>query len=125
VIFGRTIAAVAAVSALSVAGAPAAQFGGTRGGFGGVEGGGARPTGGSNLGYNRAGTASSGGFAYGDAPRRQPTVTVVTQDSAGPCNVAPVTVGNTPYYKCGDRWYTAGLTSTGIGYLQVAPPPGY
>ena len=113
------------MAALAVAADAAAQFGGSRGGFGGVEGGGARPTGGSSMGFNRAGTASSGGFAYGDAPRREPTVTVVTQDDAGPCNVVPVTVGNTPYYKCGDTWYTPALTATGIGYAKVAPPPGY
>lgn len=95
------------------------------GGFGGVSGGGARPTGGSNLGYNRAGTASSGGFAYGDAPRRVPAVTVVTEAGSGPCNATPVSVDNTLYYKCGDAWYTPGLTSTGIAYTQVAPPPGY
>jgi hypothetical protein len=95
------------------------------GGFGGFSGGGPRPTGGSNLGYNRAGTASSGGFAYGDAPRREPTVTVVTQGSSGPCNVNPVTVDNTPYYKCNGTWYTPALTATGIGYTKVAPPPGY
>ena len=96
-----------------------------RGGFGGVEGGGARPTGGSSLGYNRAGTAPGGGFAYGYAPRREPTLTVVPQGGAGPCAVAPVTVDNTPYYKCGAAWYTPALTSTGIGYAKVAPPPGY
>ncbi len=96
-----------------------------RGGFGGVEGGGARPTGGSSMGFNRAGTSSSGGFAYGDAPRREPTVTVVAPGGSGPCNVAPVTVGDTPYYKCGDAWYTPALTATGIGYAKVAPPPGY
>jgi hypothetical protein len=116
--------AFAAIVALGVAAEAMAQYGGSRGGFGGVGGGGARPTGGSNLGYNRAGTASSGGFAYGDAPRREPTVTVVTQEGAGPCNVAPVTVDNTPYYKCNGKWYTAALTATGIGYTQVAPPPG-
>jgi len=77
------------------------------------------------MGYNRAGTASSGGFAYGDAPRREPTVTVVTQDGAGPCNAAPVTVGNTPYYKCSDAWYTLGLAGNGIAYMKVPPPPGY
>lgn len=112
------------MAALGVAADAAAQFGGSRGGFGGVGGGGARPTGGSSMGYNRAGTASSGGFAYGDAPRREPTVTVVTQDGAGPCKVAPVTVDNTPYYKCGGAWYTAGLTNTGITYVPVPPPPG-
>jgi hypothetical protein len=119
-------ALVAAIAALGFTAGVAAQFGGgMRGGFGGVEGGGARPTGGSSMGFNRAGTASSGGFAYGDAPRREPTVTVVPQGGPGPCNVAPVTVDNTPYYKCGDAWYALGLTGTGIGYLKVAPPPGY
>jgi hypothetical protein len=96
-----------------------------RGGFGGVEGGGGRPTGGSSMGFNRAGTASGGGFAYGDAPRSEPTVAVVPPGGAGPCSVAPVTVDNTPYYKCGGAWYTPGLTATGIGYMKVAPPPGY
>ena len=113
------------MAALGVAAEAAAQFGSSRGGFGGVGGGGARPTGSSSMGYNRAGTASSGGFAYGDAPRREPTVTVVTQDGAGPCKVAPVTVDNTPYYKCGDAWYTPALTASGVGYAKVAPPPGY
>lgn len=113
------------MAALGVAAEAAAQFGGSRGGFGGVEGGGARPTGGSSMGFNRAGTASSGGFAYGDAPLREPTVTVVTQDGAGPCKVAPVTVDNTPYYKCGDTWYTAALTATGVGYAKVSPPRGF
>jgi len=42
-----------------------------------------------------------------------------------PCNVAPVTVDNTPYYKCGGNWYTPALTSTGIGYSKVAPPAGH
>lgn len=107
------------VALMPVAGAQPA------GGFGGVGGGGPRPTGGSNLGYNRAGTASSGGFAYGDAPRREPTVTAAPEEGAGPCKVAPVTVDNTPYYKCGDIWYTLALTSTGIGYAKVAPPRGY
>jgi len=115
----------AATILATVTGIAAAQFGGMRGGFGGVEGGGARPTGGGSMGFNRAGTASSGGFAYGDAPRREPTVTMIAPRGAGPCNVAPVTVDNTPYYRCGDSWYTPALTSTGIGYARVAPPPGY
>jgi hypothetical protein len=115
--------------ALAVAIDAAAQFGGSRGGFGGVGGGGARPTGGSNLGYNRAGTASSGGFAYGDAPR-MPAGTVVDPGVVGaapglPCNAAPVSVNGTPYYKCGATWYSAGLTSTGITYMKVPPPPGH
>ena len=123
----RACAFVAAVvAALCVAVGAGAQpgFGGSRGGFGGVEGGGARPTGGSSMGYNRAGTASSGGFAYGDAPRRQPTVTVVTGTS-GSWNSTPVSVDNVLYYQCADGWYSPGLTSTGISYTKVAPPPGY
>jgi len=96
-----------------------------QGGFGGVGGGGMRPTGGSSMGYNRAGTSSSGGFAYGDAPRSQPTVTVSPgAPAAAPCNVAPVSVDNTPYYKCGGRWYTPALTDAGIVYSPVPPPPG-
>jgi hypothetical protein len=117
----RTAVAFAAVLAMT---GMATAFAQPSGGFGGVGGGGPRPTGGSNWGYNRAGTASSGGFAYGDAPRREPSVSVVTPGAGGPCNVPPVTVNNALYYKCGDRWYTAALTSTGIGYAQVAPPPG-
>jgi len=104
----------------------AAQFGGSRGGFGGVGGGGARPTGGSSMGYNRAGTASSGGFAYGDAPR-MPAETVVMPGGAAPglpCGGTPVTVDGTQYYKCGATWYTAAITNTGISYVKVAPPPG-
>lgn len=112
----------AGILALGVATHAAAQ----RGGFGGVGGGGMRPTGGSSMGYNRAGTASSGGFAYGDAPRSQPTV-VVTQgaSAAAPCNVAPVSVDNTLYYKCGGSWYAPALTDTGITYLPVPAPPGF
>jgi hypothetical protein len=96
-----------------------------RGGFGGVGGGGMRPTGGSSMGYNRAGTASSGGFAYGDAPRSQPTV-AVTQGATptAPCDVAPVSVDGKPYYKCGGSWYAPALTDTGIVYSPVPPPPG-
>jgi len=89
--------------------------------------GGARPTGGSSMGYNRAGTASSGGFAYGDAPRSEPTVTIAPGVAAGaaPCNVNPVTVNNTPYYKCGASWYAPALTDSGISYQKVAPPPDH
>jgi hypothetical protein len=108
----------------------AAQFGGgigRVGGGGGVGGGGARPTGGSSMGYNRAGTASSGGFSYGDAPRSEPTVTVAPGAAAGaaPCNVNPVSVDKTLYYKCGATWSTPALTDTGISYEKVAPPPGH
>jgi len=104
----------------------AAQFGRVGGG-GGVGGGGPRPTGASSKGYNRAGTASSGGFAYGDAPRSEPTVTVAPGVGAGaaPCEVNPVSVNDTPYYKCGGSWYTPALTDAGISYSKVAPPPGY
>jgi hypothetical protein len=116
------------IAAIAVIGMTAEAVAQRSGGFGGVGGGGPRPTGGSNLGYNRAGTASGGGFAYGDAPR-MPATTVVEQGSGGsapglPCNAAPVTVNGAAYYKCGGHWYTAGLTSTGIAYMQVAPPPG-
>jgi len=125
----RVVAAVlaAGIFAAVLVDEAGAQFGmgGSRGGFGGVEGGGSRPTGGSNWGYSRAGTASSGGFAYGDAPRREPTITVVAPGEGAPCQVAPVTVDNAPYYKCGGIWYTPALTSTGIGYSKVAAPPGY
>lgn len=120
--------ATALVVLVTVFGMTAETVAQRSGGFGGVGGGGPRPTGGSNLGYNRAGTASGGGFTYGDAPR-MPATTVVEQGAGGsaagvPCNAAPVTVNGAPYYKCGGHWYTAGLTSTGIGYIQVAPPPG-
>jgi len=117
-------ALVLATAAISVAAEAIAQ---PSGGFGGVGGGGSRPTGGSNWGYNRAGTASSGGFAYGDA-QRTPATTVVEAGPAEtgvPCNAVPVTVSGTPYYKCRGNWYTPALTSTGIGYAKVAPPPGY
>jgi hypothetical protein len=94
------------------------------GGFGGVSGGGMRPTGSSSAGFNRAGTSSSGGFAYGDAPRSSPTVTV-SPDAAQPCNTAPVTVDGAPYYKCGGTWYTPALSDSGIVYTKVPPPPGH
>jgi hypothetical protein len=112
---------------VAVFGMTAEAFAQPSGGFGGVGGGGARPTGGSSWGYNRAGTASSGGFAYGDA-QRMPAQTVVEAGPAEgdvPCKAAPVTVNGTPYYKCRGNWYTPALTSTGIGYAKVAPPPGY
>jgi len=119
--------AIALLAAATVFGMTGESLSQPSGGFGGMSGGGARPTGGSNWGYNRAGTASSGGFAYGDAPR-MPAQTAVESGPAEarvPCNATPVTVNGTPYYKCGGNWYTAALTSTGIGYAKVAPPPGY
>jgi len=122
--YSSAMALLAAAAAFGVAGESLSQ---PSGGFGGVGGGGARPTGGSNWGINRAGTASSGGFAYGDAPR-MPAQTVVEggpAEAGVPCNAAPVTVNGTPYYKCRGTWYTPALTSTGIGYAKVAPPPGY
>jgi len=94
------------------------------GGFGGVSGGGMRPTGSSSAGLNRAGTSSSGGFAYGDAPRSSPTVTV-SPEAAQPCNTAPVTVEGAQYYKCGGAWYTPALSDSGIVYTKVPPPPGH
>jgi hypothetical protein len=121
----RCRAAAALVAAVAVIGMASEAVAQPSGGFGGMGGGGPRPTGGSSMGFNRAGTASSGGFAYGDAPRREPAVTVVPQGGPGPCNVTPVTVDNTPYYKCSDSWYALGLTGTGIGYVKVPAPPGY
>jgi hypothetical protein len=94
------------------------------GGFGGVSGGGMRPTGSSSAGFNRAGTSSSGGFAYGDAPRSPPAVTV-SPEAAQPCNSAPVKVDGAQYYKCGGTWYVQALDSSGIVYTKVPPPPGY
>lgn len=125
----RRCAAIALLAVVTAFGMAAETVAQPSGGFGGVGGGGFRPTGGSNLGFNRAGTASSGGFAYGDAPR-MPAKTVVDQSAGGtapglPCGAAAVTVNGAPYYKCGALWYTPGLTSTGIAYTQVAPPPGY
>ncbi len=122
-IAGRRVAA-AVLLTLGLAAAADAQHGG----FGGVGGGGMRPTGSTSAGFNRAGTSSSGGFAYGDAPRNaEPTVKPVEGaiNSGLPCNATPVLVGGTPYYKCGARWYAPALADSGIVYAQVAPPPGY
>ncbi len=106
----------------------AAEAGAQHGGFGGVRGGGMRPTGSTSAGFNRAGTSSSGGFAYGDAPAK-PEPSVRSSEGAVtsglPCDAAPVTVASTPYYKCGARWYAPALADTGIVYAPVAPPPGY
>jgi hypothetical protein len=44
---------------------------------------------------------------------------------APPCNVAPIPVSGSPYYKCGATWYTAGYASVGVVYMPVPPPPGY
>jgi hypothetical protein len=90
-------------------------------------GGGARSSSGSSMGFNRAGTASSGGFSYGDLPNA-PAPTVVTPSStpAGqPCNVVPVSVDGTDYYRCGGSWYAPGLTATGIAYVAVPAPRGH
>jgi hypothetical protein len=106
----------------------AADAGAQHGGFGGVGGGGMRPTGSTSAGFNRAGTSSSGGFAYGDAPRKPAPATKPIEGaitSGLPCSAAPVTVGATPYYKCGDRWYSPALADSGVVYAPVAPPPGY
>jgi len=124
----KPAALVTAVLALAVAGEADAQGGR----FGNnVGGGGARPTGGSSMGFNRAGTASGGGFAYGDAPNA-PAPTVIRHDSASgaapaglPCGAAPVSVDGTEYYKCGGNWYAPGLTATGIAYVAVPAPRGH
>jgi len=93
-----------------------------QGGFGGTRGGGMRPTGSSSGPFNRAGTASSGGFAYGDAPRQ--VVMPPTKDAPLPCKVDPVVVSLKQYYKCPDGWYVPALTDTGLVYRPSKPPPG-
>jgi hypothetical protein len=105
---------------LACIGVPGAQA--QHGGFGGVSGGGPRPTG-SNAMFNRAGTASSGGFAYGDAPRKIDAP--ATKDEAPPCQVAPVVVSLKQYYKCPNGWYVPALTDTGLVYRPSKPPAGY
>jgi hypothetical protein len=94
-----------------------------RGGFAGTSGGGMRPTGSSSAGFNRAGTASSGGFAYGDAPRE--SASSAAKDAAPPCKVDPVVVSMKQYYKCPDGWYIPALTDAGLTYRSSKPPPGY
>jgi hypothetical protein len=63
------------------------------------------------------------------AASQPPTTTVVTTapppPAAPPCNIAPVPVNGTPYYKCSGSWYAPGYASTGVVYVPVAPPPGY
>ena len=105
---------------LACIGAPDARA--QHGGFGGVGGGGPRPTG-SNAMFNRAGTSSSGGFAYGDAPRAAPMPQRV--DAPLPCRVEPVVVSLKQYYKCPEGWYVPALTDTGLVYRPSKPPPGY
>lgn len=95
------------------------------GGFGGTGGGGMRPTGSSSAGFNRAGTASSGGFSYGDAPRSPATPPTVKEGTAQPCNADPVTVEGAKYYKCEGSWYTPALESSGIVYKKVPAPAGH
>jgi hypothetical protein len=92
------------------------------GGFGGVGGGGPRPTG-SNAMFNRAGTSSSGGFAYGDAPRQ--VAMPQRTDAPLPCKVEPVVVSLKQYYKCPDSWYVPALTDTGLIYRKSPAPAGY
>ena len=74
-------------------------------------------------GLSRAGSSSSGGFAYGDAPKQQ-TSTVTKDRTAPPCNVAPIQVDGTPYYKCGKAWYAPAYANAGMVYAQVPAPPG-
>jgi hypothetical protein len=94
------------------------------GGFGGVKGGGARPTEGSSAGMNRAGTSSSGGFAYGDAPKAQePGAPAAKAPSRPPCKGDPIAVNGVPHYKCGSKWYAE--PRPGEGYARVSPPAGY
>jgi hypothetical protein len=105
---------------LACIGAPEARA--QHGGFGGVGGGGPRPTG-SNALFNRAGTSSSGGFAYGDAPRAREAPP--TADAPLPCKVEPVVVKLKQYYKCPEGWYVPALTDAGLIYRTTAAPPGY
>ena len=116
----KTTAFLVAVAALCAAIADAQAL---SGGFGGTGGGGMRPTGGSSAGFNRAGTASSGGFSYGDAPRA-PASTASTE-APPPCKVEPVVVSLKQYYKCPDGWYVPALTDAGLIYRPSKPPPGY
>ena len=101
----------------------AAEVFAVSGGFGGTGGGGMRPTGSSSAGFNRAGTASSGGFSYGDAPRKSDSP--ATTDAPPPCKVDPVVVSMKQYYKCPDSWYVPALTDAGLVYRPSKPPPGH
>ncbi len=112
----------ATVTAFAILFAAAEAFA-VSGGFGGTGGGGMRPTGSSSAGFNRAGTASSGGFSYGDAPRT--SASPATTDAPLPCKVDPVVVSMKQYYKCPDGWYVPALTDTGLIYRPSKPPQGY
>jgi len=118
--FGTPFAtSIAALTILFASGEALAQ----RGGFSGTSGGGMRPTGSSSAGFNRAGTASSGGFAYGDAPRESSSPAAT--DAPPPCKVDPVVVSMKQYYKCPDGWYVPALTDAGLVYRSSKAPPGY
>ena len=93
------------------------------GGFGGTGGGGARGTSSGSAGFNRAGTASSGGFSYGDAPRAP--ASAASTEAPPPCKVEPVVVSLKQYYKCPDGWYVPALTDAGLIYRPSKPPPGH
>ena len=115
---------IASLAAVTIALGAAMPAYAQQGGFGGVKGGGPRPTSGSDLGVNRAGTSSSGGFAYGDEPKAQGANTpAVKSATKPPCKVAPVSVNDVPHYKCGKNWYME--PRPGEGYAKVSPPPGY
>jgi len=116
----RVRASVATLAALAIL-FEAAEASAQHGGFAGTGGGGMRPTG-SSTPFNRAGTASSGGFAYGDAPRQ--VAMPPTKDEPPPCKVAPVVVSLKQYYKCPDGWYVPALTDSGLVYRPSKPPPG-
>ena len=89
-----------------------------------MKGGGPRPTGGSDLGINRAGTSSSGGFAYGDEPKSPAGSTPAAKaPTKPPCKVAPVSINNEPHYKCGKNWYME--PRPGEGFAKVSAPAGY
>jgi hypothetical protein len=112
--------AIAVMVSLATAGPVCAQ----QGGFGGVKGGGARATDGTTAGMNRAGTSSSGGFAYGDAPKaKEPGAPAAKSPPRPPCKGDPVDVSGVPHYKCGSKWYAE--PRPGEGYARVKPPAGY
>ena len=115
----RTVSPIAALAILFAA----AEAFAASGGFGGTGGGGMRPTGSNSAGFNRAGTASSGGFSYGDAPRS--SASPAATDAPLPCKVDPVVVSLKQYYKCPDGWYVPALTDAGLIYRSSKPPPGY
>jgi len=46
-------------------------------------------------------------------------------DNVLPCAATPVDVGGVTYFACGTSWYTQAYASSGVTYVQAAPPPAY